>query len=160
MGIMTIGNCMKRQVVSVSASATVREAAQVVVEKRIGTLPVVDEKGVLIGVARISDVLRFFMPDFVALMDNIDFVRDFGAMENLRSKDMLEATRLTVRDIMQPPVAVEETCGLLRASATLAKHRVRDLPVVDKEGRLVGIASPVDIVTALLATWTTEESSP
>ncbi len=156
---MTVGNCMKRRVVSVSASTPVQEAARVVVEKRVGTLPVVDEHGVLIGVTSISDVLKVFMPDFVALMDNIDFVHDFGVLENLGSKDLLEAARLTIQDIMRPPVAVEETCGLLRASATMAKHRVRDLPVVDKEGRLVGIASPVDIVTSLLAEWTTERSA-
>ena len=155
--MMTIANCMKRQVVSVSASTTVQEAAQVVAEKHVGTLPVVDEQGVLTGVTRISDILRVFMPDFVALMDNIDFVHDFGVLENLQSRDMLEASRLTVRDIMRPPVAVEETCGLLRASATMAKHRVRDLPVVDKEGRLAGIASPVDIAAALFAAWMTEE---
>jgi CBS domain-containing protein len=113
----------------------------------------------LIGVTRISDVLKVFMPDFVALMDNIDFVHDFGVTEGIGTKNMQEATRLTVEDIMRPPVSVEESCGLLRASATMAKHRVRDLPVVDKEGRLVGIASPVDIVTALLVTWTAEGSS-
>ncbi len=91
------------------------------------------------------------MPDFVALMDNIDFVHDFGVLENLQSKDMPEVARLTVKDIMQPPVAVGEKCGLLRASATMAKHRVRDLPVIDNEGRIVGIASPVDIAAALFS---------
>ena len=158
-GVMTVGNCMKQRVVSVSASTTVQEAARVVVEKGVGTLPVIDEQGVLIGVTSISDVLKVFMPDFVALMDNIDFVHDFGVLENLQAKDMREAAWLTIQDIMQPPVAVEETCGLLRASATMAKHRMRDLPVVDKEGRLVGIASPVDIATALLAAWTSEATS-
>jgi CBS-domain-containing membrane protein len=156
---MTVGNCMKRRVVSVSASTTVQEAARVVVEKRVGTLPVIDEQGVLIGVASISDVLKVFMPDFVTLMDNIDFVHYFGALENLQSQGMREAARLTIRDIVRPPVAVEEACGLLRASATMAKHRIPDLPVVDKEGRLVGIASPVDIVAALLVEWTAEEAA-
>jgi len=149
-----IGACMKRQVVAVSPTTTAQEAACIVVSNRVGTLPVVDELGVLVGVVRLEDLLQVFMPDFVALMDNIDFVHDFGALETLRPQDLLEAAQLTMRDLMQPPVAVERTCGLLRAFATMAKHEIRDLPVVNAAGALVGIASRVDIAAAFLAAWT------
>ena len=155
-----IGNCMKREVVSVSAQSTVREAARVVVRRHVGTLPVVDEQGVLIGVVSIKELLKVFMPDFVTLLDSIDFVHDFGALEALQPKDVAEATHLTMRDLMQPPVSVEQTCGLLRAFAAMLKHDIRDLPVVDNGGRLVGIASRVDIAAAFLSAWTKEETSP
>jgi CBS domain-containing protein len=118
---------MKRKLVSVPALATVQEAAQVLVDKRIGTLSVIDEQGRLIGVVRISDMLKIFMPDFVSLLDNIDFVHDFGVLENTQRKNMPEVPWLAVRDIMQPPVAVEEACGFLRASAMIAKHQVQDV---------------------------------
>jgi CBS-domain-containing membrane protein len=71
-----IRDCMKREVVAVSAAATVREAARWVVKRRVGTLPVVDQQGVLVGVVRIKDLLKVFMPDFVIPLDNIDFVHD------------------------------------------------------------------------------------
>jgi CBS-domain-containing membrane protein len=144
---------MKRHVVAVSPETTAQEAARIVVSNHIGTLPVVDESGVLVGVVRLEDLLQVFMPDFVALMDNIDFVRDFGALESLRSQDLLEAAQLTMRDLMQPPVAVERTCGLLRAFATMTKHEIRDLPIINAAGALVGIASRVDIAAAFLAAW-------
>jgi CBS domain-containing protein len=149
-----IGACMKRQVSMVSPKTTAEEAARIVVSNHVGTLPVVDELGVLVGVVRLEDLLQVFMPDFVALMDNIDFVHDFGALETLRPQDLLEAAQLTMRDLMQPPVAVERTCGLLRAFATMTKHEIRDLPVVNAAGALVGIASRVDIAAAFLAAWT------
>ena len=152
-----IGACMKRQVVAVSPATTAQEAARIVVSHHVGTLPVVDELGVLVGVVRLEDLLQVFMPDFVALMDNIDFVHDFGALETLRPQDVLEAAQLTMRDLMQPPVAVERTCGLLRAFATMTKHEIRDLPVVNAAGALVGIASRVDIAAAFLASWTQTE---
>jgi len=150
---------MKREVVAVSAAATVREAARWVVKRRVGTLPVVDQQGVLVGVVRIKDLLKVFMPDFVILLDNIDFVHDFGVEESLRPKDVAEAARLTMRDLMRPPVSVEQTSGLLRAFATMDKHDIQDLPVVDESGRLVGIASRVDIAVAFLSAWTAEEPS-
>jgi CBS domain-containing protein len=149
-----IGACMKRQVVAVSPTTTAQEAARIMVSNHVGTLPVVDELGVLVGVVRLEDLLQVFMPDFVTLIDNIDFVHDFGALETLRPQDLLEAAQLTMRDLMQPPVAVERTCGLLRAFATMAKHEIRDLPVVNAAGALVGIASRVDIASAFLAAWT------
>ncbi len=152
-----IGSCMKRHVIAVSPETTVREAAQVVVSHHVGTLPVVDELDVLVGVVRLEDLLKVFMPDFVALLDNIDFVHDFGALENLRPQDVATAARLTVRDLMQPPVAVEQTCGLLRAFATMTQHAVRDLPVVNRTYALVGIASHVDIAAAFLAPWAQTE---
>jgi CBS domain-containing protein len=54
---------------------------------------------------------------------------------------------------MQPAVAIEQTSGLLRALATLSKHQLSDLPVVDDTGVLVGIASRVDIASEFFARW-------
>lgn len=154
-----IGSCMKRNVIAVTPETTAQEAAYLVVSQRVGTLPVVDDLGVLVGMVRLEDLLKVFMPDFVALMDNIDFVRDFGALENLRPQDVPEAARLTIRDLMQPPVSVDQTCGLLRAFATMTQHEIRDLPVVNKADGLVGIASRVDIAAAFLAPWAQTEPS-
>jgi CBS domain-containing protein len=107
----------------------------------------------LIGVVRLDDLLRVFLPDFVALMEDIDFVHDFGALESLQPKDVPAATRLTMQDLMQPPCAVEQTCGLLRAYATMLKHDIRDLPVINRAGGLVGLASRVDIAADFLVSW-------
>jgi len=147
---------MKREVVTVTAEMTVPEAAQVVAERRVGTLPVVGADGRLEGIVTLLDILRVFMPDFVELLDNIDFVHDFGALEDLQPRDVPEAARLTVREIMEPPVAVDQEAGLLRACALMFKHRLQDLPVVDSEGRLVGLVSRVDIGAAFLAAWAVE----
>jgi CBS domain-containing protein len=154
-----IGDCMKRQVVSVSPGATVLEAARLVVSRHIGTLPVVDEQGTLIGVVRVQDILDIFMPDFVRLLEDIDFIHDFGVLETLLPKDIPDAARLTMRDLMQEPVSVELTCGLLRAFAIMLKHDIRDLPVVNQAGGLVGVASLVDIAVKFLNTWAHEEAA-
>ncbi len=155
-----IGRCMKRDVVVMPAAATVLDAARTVVEKRVGTLPVVDEQGILVGIVRLEDLLGVFMPDFVDLLEDIDFVHDFGVLETLQPAEMAEAERLTLRDLMGLPVAVEPDCGLLRAFTVLVKHGMRDLVVVDGAGRPVGIASRVDIATAFFANWTDTRATP
>jgi CBS-domain-containing membrane protein len=155
-----IGECMKRKVVTVTASTTVEEAARVVVQERVGTLPVVDEQSILTGVVRLQDLLQIFMPDFVALLDDIDFVRDFGPLEQVLPQHMSQELQLTMTDLAATPVAVEEDDGLMHALVTMVKHQLQDLPIVDKAGRLVGIASRVDIARAFFAPRVGDGLSP
>jgi CBS domain-containing protein len=144
---------MKREVTTALPETTVREAARLLVERHIGTLPIVDAHGVLLGIVGVTEILNIFLPDFVALIEDIDFVKDFGALEALKPKDVPEARTLTVKDIMKEPLAVEENAGLLRAFALMKKHNLRYLPVVSKDGKLVGVASRVDIACGFLSAW-------
>lgn len=149
---LEICGCMKKEVISVGPSTSVKHAATLLAEKRVGTLPVVDEGGILLGVASITDIVQIFLPDFVTLLDNIDFVKDYGAVKTPSQKDCERAETLTVADIMAEPVAVEGNSSLIRALSVMEKHSIHDLPVVT-EGRLVGIASRVDIGRAFLTDW-------
>lgn len=148
---MFIKDCMKREVVSISPAISVREAAEIFAEKRIGTLPVVNDNNQLIGLLQLRDLLTLIMPDFTQLVEDFDFVHDFGAMEDWQPSP--DATSQPVRNVMQVPICVEENCGLLRAFSMLNQHRLFDLPVVDKNNVLVGIASRVDIGAQLFSTW-------
>ncbi len=152
---MTIADCMKRDVVSISVSASIGQAAARFTARHIGMLPVVDASGRLVGVLQLRDLLALVMPDFVRLVEDFDFVHDFGAVESRRPS--LDTLARPIQEVMQPPISVEATCGLLRAFATLRRHDLHDLPVVDAAGRLVGIASRVDIGAALLASWRTSD---
>lgn len=146
---MHIEDCMKVDVISIRPDHTVKEAAAVIVEKHIGTLPVVDSRGVMLGLLTIADVLKLFMPDFVGLLDEIDFVHDFGVLEERRLT--ADTARRAVREVMRKPVFIERGAGLLRAFAEINRHNLLDLPVIDDKGVLIGIASRVDIGTAFLA---------
>jgi CBS domain-containing protein len=148
---MSIEDYMKTAVITITAEHTVRQAAALMVEKHIGSLPVVDEGGRLIGLLTINDLLGLFLPNFVSLLDEIDFVPDFGELEN---RPAAAATaKLPVQQVMREPVYVLRSSGLLRAFAELSRHNIPDLPVVDETGRLVGIVSRVDVGTAFLSSW-------
>jgi len=147
-----IGQSMKHKVISVSVSATINEAAVLFVERHIGTLPVVDGDGKLVGILHIRDLLELVMPSFVGLVEDFDFVRgDFSVFETMLPPQ--EVAVQPASSIMVPPVSVSAGSGLLRAFAIMNSHHLYDLPVVDDDGRLVGLASQVDIGTALLAGW-------
>lgn len=144
--------CMKRRVIYGHPGMTVREAALLMAENNVGTLPVVDEESILIGVTTMRSVIQIFLPDFVALLSNIKFVKDYGDLGTPSQDDIRRADSLTVADIMEEPVSVEIDCTLVRALSFMDKYRIPDLPVV-QQGKLVGIASRVDIGRAFLSTW-------
>ena len=150
-----IGHWMKREVVSVTPDATLREVAALILKERVGTLPVVDNGGTLVGTVSITDIVKMFLPDFLAVMDEIDFVHDFGDLENTSAEDRQRAKMLHVSDVMEEPVAMEEDAGLVHALSVMEKHNLNDLIVI-REGKLVGIASQVDIGRAFLTEFTKE----
>ncbi len=75
---------MKRNVISIDEKTTLREAAVILVKKHIGLLPVVDRDDHPVGVIGLNDLLKLELPDFVNFVTDVDFVHDFGAVEDIR----------------------------------------------------------------------------
>lgn len=148
---MIISMCMKRNVVSIHATATVREAAAIFVKKHIGLLPVVDDDNKPIGIVSLKDLLALELPDFISFIADVDFVHDFGAVETTHPP--AATLDRSVKSLAKPAITVDEGDGLLRAYALMLQHDLHDMLVVSKDGRLSGIASRVDIGTAILSSW-------
>lgn len=148
---MNIDQCMKRNVISASMKATVREAAAIFVKKHVGLLPVVDKNGKPVGVVGLRDLLSLELPVFVNFIADVDYVHDFGAVEDTHPS--AKTLNQSVKSLMKDAVSVEEDCGLLRAYALILQHNLHDILVVDKDGKLSGIASRVDIGISILKAW-------
>jgi len=142
---------MKRNVISISETATVREAAAILAKKHIGLLPIVNSEMNVIGVVGLKDLLSLKLPDFVRFVADVDFVHDFGAVET--SSPSAEMLDVSITTLVKDAINVEESCGLTRAYALMLQHNLHDMPVVSAEGKLIGVASRVDIGTAILASW-------
>ncbi len=149
--MLIIRDCMKKTVFSIAWTATIRDAAKILVDRRIGILPVLDKSGRPVGVVALKDLINLTLPSFVHLFSDVDFVSDFGAVEaSLPSEANLDQS---ITRMMHPGTVLEETSGLLRAYAFMLQHDLHDLPVVDKDGKLSGIVSRVDVGTAILENW-------
>ena len=142
---------MKRNVISIAETATVREAASILAKKHIGLLPIVNGDMNVIGVVGLKDLLSLKLPDFVRFVADVDFVHDFGAVET--SSPSAETLDESITTLMKNAITVEENCGLTRAYALMLQHNLHDMPVVSVDGKLIGVASRVDIGTAILSSW-------
>ncbi len=143
---------MKSNVIFGRPEMTIKAAAVMMAENNIGTLPVVLKTSELIGVTTMDNIIQIFLPDFVSLLSNISFVKEYGDLGTPSQENLLKAESLFVANIMEEPISVENDCELIRALSFMHKYKIQDIPVVE-DGKLVGIASRVDIGRAFLSNW-------
>jgi CBS domain-containing protein len=143
---------MKVRVIFGTPEMTIKEAAILMANNNVGTLPLVDRDSNLVGVTTMRAIIEIFLPDFVSLVANITFVKDYGEWGSPTLESVQRAERMVIGDIMEKPISVDDDCTLIRALSVMHKYRIRDLPVI-KNGKLVGIASRVDIGRAFLSSW-------
>ena len=153
--MLKIQDCMKRKVFSVPSTATVKDAVNLLVQHHIGLLPVLDTDGRPLGVVGLHDLLELALPSVIRTMTDVDFVGDFGAVEAYQPTEQILSKPIT--ELMRTVAVVTEDSGLLRSYALMLQYELHDMPVIDQDGRLTGIASRVDIGTTILASWGKKE---
>ena len=140
-----------KNIITAKETMGIKEAASLLVENRISSIPVIDDQGSLIGIISTSDIIKIFLPDFVPLVD-IDFVKDYGTLD-FSTEDVKKIATMTVSEIMTRKVyTVDEECSLVRALSMINKHKVKALPVV-RNNKLIGIVSNADICRRFLEVW-------
>ena len=82
-------------------------------------------------------------------------VSDAGSIVGIVSEyDLIARTGTTVREVMtRDVVAVPETATVDRVRALLVTQRLKRVPVINSEGKLVGLISRADLVRELAYRW-------
>ncbi len=138
-----VKDVMTKDVVKVKRDTDIQEAARRLSGLRISGMPVVDDANKVIGVISEADILSLA-----------------GVKRGHTFKDILRhvlgeplpgrKNGNTVGDIMSTPAITIGPEGDIReVAAVLDERRIKRLPVVDIEGKLVGIISREDIVRAM-----------
>jgi CBS domain-containing protein len=118
--ILPIADVMTSEPVAVSERITVARALRTLEEVEIRHLPVVDREGLLLGIVSQRDLL---------------------------AAARAGETRRTLASLMnREVVAVAPETPAHEAAYLLLHHRIGCVPVVDRDGRLIGIATDADFV--------------
>jgi len=147
--MMTIRDVMTSRVVTVEVATPLRDVAQLLNDRRISGLPVVDAAGAVVGVVSEADFLiKAQGPEAVQHRPLSKFLGDSIATREQLAK--INAT--TAGEAMtSPPITIEPNRRINEAAQLMTTHRVNRLPVVEA-GRLVGIVTRYDIVRAYVRT--------
>jgi CBS domain-containing protein len=138
---MNVRDAMTTSVVTISAQASLKEAAAILAEHAFGGLPVIDHDGSVQGVVTKADILfkEGGSPP--------------GGLRNVLHRDEVHAIvskiqARTVGDAMSTPaITVEADASLGSVAELMLEHGVNRLPVV-AGGELVGIVTRHDLVLA------------
>ncbi len=135
---------MTSPAITVTPTTGFREIVRVLEERRISAVPVVDIAGQLVGIVSEADLL----------LKEADWRPD-GKLHlpegPQRRQQLAKALGQIAADLMTTPVVTIEPGGSLAAAARLMHHKaVKHLPVVNVDGRLLGIVSRGDILNVYL----------
>jgi len=136
--------------ITVSPDMSVTEAAHLMAEKHVGALPVIDDKGVLVGLVSEGDLImqdvRVHFPTYLSLLGGYIFAP--GAADRFESA-LRKAVGATVEDVMTAdPITVAPGALVTDVATLIIERDVARVPVVDGD-TLIGIVSKSDIVRSL-----------
>lgn len=141
-GRWRVSDVMTAEVVSVSRHTDYRKIARLLHEHHLTAVPVVTPEGQVAGVVSEADLLRK------------QELHESAAREPawlLRPSDRTKADARTADGLMTSPAVTIGPDALLGTAARLMSARhVKRLPVVDADGKLVGIVSRTDLLRVFL----------
>ena len=140
---------MTHEVITVKEDTPISEVAQILTDKHISGVPVLNPEKEMVGIVCESDIIdqtkRFHLPTVINLMGYIVFLESGKKIE----KELKKMSGLTAADIMTQAVKTVTPKTSLEEIATLmAENRVHSIPVL-KGKDLVGIIGKKDIVRSL-----------
>jgi CBS domain-containing protein len=143
---MKVKEVMGTEVVSIGPGAKYEEAARVMVKNKFSGLPVVSERGELVGIISEKDLFRAMFPDYQSYTTEPHAYLNREALEE-RIKDIRNNP---VAMYMSPRVfTIEPEAPVLKAGGIMLARGVHRLPVL-QNGKIVGIVTREEIYGTIL----------
>ena len=134
---MFVGDRMSKNIITAGPEMTIFEAKNLMADKNIRHLPVIDEAGKLIGIVTDRDI-RDSMPSTLLKKPDYDIT-------------LAKIGNHPIGDIMtKKPLSIYAYYTLQDTLLVMQKRKVGALPVIDEEGYLKGILSTRDLLKAFV----------
>ena len=142
---------MSEEIVTVGPDTEIVEAAKLLLEKRYNGLPVVDEGGKLVGIICQSDLIAqqksIPVPTLFSFLDGFIPLTSTRKMES----EIQKIAAIKVEDAMtRNPVTVKPDTSIDAVAALMVDNNFHTLPVLDGEGKLVGVVGKEDVLKTLI----------
>jgi len=153
---MQAQDIMARDVLTVMPSTRIDVALDLMLQRKVSGLPVLNEDGTLVGILR--DLLR--RTETGTGDRHRSRLLTFLIGPGKEADEFVHSNSRVVADLMTPSVlSVAETATLDQVVALMEKKRIRRVPVL-RDGKLVGIISRADLLRALAQKLAGEAQQP
>jgi CBS domain-containing protein len=134
-----VRNWMTPNPIKISIEASLTDAHDLLKEYNIRRLPVVNKRGHLVGIVTLGDIREASPSDATSL--------SIWEVHYLLAK-------LKIREIMTlDPITIYTTDTIADAANVMLEYKISGLPVVEPDGRLVGIITESDIFRLVVQAW-------
>jgi CBS domain-containing protein len=146
----TIADVMSRDPIVVKPETSLKEAIQILAERRISGLPVIDDTGKLVGVISETDLMwqetGVTPPAYIMFLDSVIYLQNPATYE----RDLHKALGQTVGEVMSKnPITISPDKLLPEAARILNDRKIHRLPVLDSSGQVIGVLTRGDIIRAM-----------
>ena len=144
---MKVREIMTKDLTAEEKTIPVRELIFILNSAYMSSMPIVDEEGKLIGVISEKDLIKAALPGYFEMLHSTSFIPDMNQL----AKKLVQIADDSIEKYMQRDfICVEEDDDDLQAADLIIRRNLKSLPVVDKEGRLVGVVKRIDLLEHLL----------
>jgi CBS domain-containing protein len=156
--MIKVKDAMERNVIKFHADDKISDVAQQLRDKKISGAPIVDDNLKVIGIVSEGDIMRLLEVHSPRLnlilpspLDVIELpIRMKYEMDEI-AEDMNRAASVLIGEIMTKKVYnIKEEDDISDAAQFMDTHSVNRLPVVDDDGKLIGIITRGDLISAMV----------
>lgn len=142
---VTVGDVMTREVITVDPETAFRQIADLLVNRGLSAVPVLDARGAVLGVVSEADLLPKL--EYADRQPNHPLATRRTRVTRRKAGSDRAADLMTA-----PAVTIGPDASVSMAARVLEAARIKRLPVVDDQNRLVGIVSRRDLVRTYVRT--------
>jgi CBS domain-containing protein len=147
--MLSARDIMTTNVVTVTPEMSLQELAKIFVETGYSTVPVLDDKGMLVGIISETDLVEqqkpLHIPTVVALFDWVLYLE---SQKNFKQ----EVDRITATSVGQlcrrDPITCSPDTDLREMAGLMSQHKVHLLPVMENE-RMIGVVARLDLIRTM-----------
>lgn len=139
-----VKNVMSTDVATVREDTPFKDVVRALAQRDVSAVPVIDRENHVLGVVSEADLL------IKQGTQEIEFTRSLANWWRSR-RDIRRTAATTATQLMtKPAITVPDNTTVAGAARLMTQHNVKRLPVVDTDGKLVGIVSRKDVLTVFL----------
>ncbi len=149
----TAKDIMSSPATCISEDKTLQEAIELLAEKRFSGIPVINAENKVIGIISDTDIIRYSQQLSVVPLSNLSgWVSPYAEITDLASmrKGLTLLHKTKVSQVMTKKVfTIHQEASATDVAQLMNRRKINRVPVIDDDGKLVGIVTRADIVQCM-----------
>lgn len=148
---MKVREIMTEKVITLRPDMGIVDAARVLMDNHINGAPVLEEDGRIVGILCRDDLIsqqkKLPLPSYFIVLDGIIPLISPAHIE--KEVDKIAATNVA-HAMSARPVTVSPDALIEEVASLMVDRKIHTIPVVDAQGRLVGIVGKEDVLKTIV----------